>query len=240
MPSCGPSARKNGTSAPRVAASCASSSGGSGRSRVAFASRSAVAASELPPPSPAATGISFCDACASAARRRRATASASSALRTSVSSGKPSTASSSAGSSSIVSARSSRCSTVATSCLPSGRGGTDDEREVELRGRRGRAHVRACASATKACGGSASARMPGSRPIVSNAAAARSRLGEACELERVGQRLAPVREGCLDDVLHARVVRRAARGGGRRRAPSRRSAAAGRPRARRDGSRCAR
>ena len=57
--SCGPSARKNGTSTPSLAAvawSC-SEDGCSGTS--SQASRRAVAASELPPPRPAATGIRF-------------------------------------------------------------------------------------------------------------------------------------------------------------------------------------
>ena len=58
-PSCGPSTRKNGTSAPSVAASSCSSAGESGSGSVSFASRSAVAASELPPPRPAATGRRF-------------------------------------------------------------------------------------------------------------------------------------------------------------------------------------
>ena len=59
MPSCGPPVRKNGTSAPSPAASSCSALGGQRLGSVSFASRSAVAASELPPPRPAATGIRF-------------------------------------------------------------------------------------------------------------------------------------------------------------------------------------
>ena len=63
-------ARKNGTSAPIVAASSASSSRVERLGRSSFASRSAAAASELPPPSPAATGIAFVDLDAPRAARR--------------------------------------------------------------------------------------------------------------------------------------------------------------------------
>jgi len=61
-----------------------------------------------------------------------------------------------------------------------------DEGQVELGGRRRGAHVKACASATKACGGSASARIPGSRPIVSNAAPARSRSARPASSSELG------------------------------------------------------
>ena len=97
---------------------------GSGSASVSFASRSAVAASELPPPRPAATGIRF----AIVARQRGSTpaaaASAVRASRTSVSAGEAGDrAGSCAGSIETRSPRSTRCSTVATSCLPSSRAG---------------------------------------------------------------------------------------------------------------------
>ncbi len=58
-PSCAPLERKNGTSAPIVAARAARSDGPSGSGSSSFARRRATAASELPPPRPAATGIAF-------------------------------------------------------------------------------------------------------------------------------------------------------------------------------------
>ena len=119
VPSCGPSARKNGTSAPTRAASSASAAGSSCCSSCAFASRSAVAASELPPPSPAATGIRF----SIRTRQPCGAASASSARRTIVSSANPSTVVSAAGSTVIRSPRSTRWKTVTSSCLPSSRSG---------------------------------------------------------------------------------------------------------------------
>ena len=72
--------KKNGTSAPTRAATCASSSGSSGSSSDSFASESAVAASLLPPPSPAATGIRFSMRTRQRGSHPAALASASSAV----------------------------------------------------------------------------------------------------------------------------------------------------------------
>ena len=84
------------------------------------------------------------------------------------------------------------------------------------------------------------ARRRRSRPIASSAAAACSREATPGERERVGERLAAVRERRPRRARFTPAGRCRARCGGTRRAPSRRSAAGGTPRARRGGSRCAR
>ena len=161
----------------------------------------------------------------------------SSAARTSVSSAKPSTVSSPAGSSAIVSQRSTRWSTVAHLVQAVAARRADDEREVDLRGRVG-AVTRGRRRGRRTPGVSASARAERSRPIAASAAAASAAGAASCERERVRERLAAVGEGALDDRLTA--GRPPARCVETRRAPRRRSAAGGTPRARRDGSRCAR
>ena len=123
-PSCGPLARKNGTSAPIPAAMACSSAAGSGSASEPFARRSAVAASELPPPRPAASGMCFSILTRQRGSTPAAAARRSRAARTSVSSVNPSTRSSAPRPSiSIRSTRSIRWRTVSTSCLPSSRVG---------------------------------------------------------------------------------------------------------------------
>ncbi len=109
-------------SAPSEVATQRSSGGESGFSSVPFASRSAVAASELPPPRPAATGIRFTIVARHRGSTPAAPASFSRAARTIVSPAKPVTASVDACAIATRSPRSTLCSTVATSCFPSSRG----------------------------------------------------------------------------------------------------------------------
>ena len=97
----------------------AAPAGSSGSSSCAFASRSAVAASELPPPRPAATGTCF----SIRTRQPCGAPRASSARRTIVSAGKPSIDVLDAGSIVMRSTRSIRWKTVTSSCLPSARCG---------------------------------------------------------------------------------------------------------------------
>ena len=106
----------------------------------------------------------------------------------------------------------------------------DDEREVDLR-RGGRALT---ASASRERERTRAARAPphARRGVAADRLERRGGLlarDEARELERVRQRLPPVRERGRDDLLDPREARRAARCAGRRRARSRRSAAAGTP-----------
>ncbi len=121
--SLGPGSRKKGTSAPIPAATSCRCPESSGCSRSGLARARAAAASALPPPRPAASGMRL----RTWARQRGSTPAAvarvASAVRTSVSSVKPSTASASAGSSSTESQRSIRCMTVTISCRPSSRVG---------------------------------------------------------------------------------------------------------------------
>ena len=166
-PSCGPEVRKNGTSAPSSAASSCRRSGGSGSGSVSLASRSAVAASELPPPRPAATGIVLPDPRVPARLDARGLGELRRArARTIVSSAKPSTASSAAGSSATRSQRSIRWRTVATSCWPSSRSGPTTSARLIFAVAGARFTRRsASARATNSGGASSSARTSGSRPI---------------------------------------------------------------------------
>src|SRR5204863_395584 len=84
VPRCGPSRRKNGTSAPRLAAIASRWGSGTLADRSSFPSFSAAAASALPPPRPAATGIRF--SIRAASRPSPSPASSSRARRTIVSS----------------------------------------------------------------------------------------------------------------------------------------------------------
>ena len=99
-------------------------------------SSDAAAASELPPPRPAATGILFSIVARQPGWTPARSAKPSRARRTSVSSGKPWTRSSGAGSSARVSASVIRWSTVATSCFPSGRFGPTTRARLSLAGAR--------------------------------------------------------------------------------------------------------
>ena len=241
MPSCGPGARKNGTSAPSGRASSWRRSAGSGAASVSLREhaapsrrRSCRRRGRRRPGS----------ACRSVARQRGSTpaaaASDSSARRTSVSSAKPSTASSPRRSSVIVSQRSTRWSTVATSCRPSSRAGPTTSARLIFAGARGAASRGALRRARRTRAARAPRReRPGRGRSPRAPQRPRSREATPGERERVGERLAAVGERRLDDALHAGRDA-GARCAGTRRAPSRRSAAAGRPRARPDGSRCAR
>ena len=241
MPSCGPGSRKNGTSAPIVAASSREPrrrSSGSGRS--SFASRSAAAASELPPPSPAATGIAFSISTLQRGSTPAAAASASSASRHDRVVGEPGHGKPLAGRQrdACPRARSAAARSRPRACRPP-LGGADDEREVDLRvrpepvhpeqpcqleedgrGERLGAHCRVEPERGERRHGLLAGRHPG-------------------ELERVRERLAPMGERALDDPAEAREVAAAGSCAGTRRAPSRRWAAAGRRSARPDGSRSA-
>ena len=84
----------------------------------------------------------------------------------------------------------------------------DDEREVDLGRRRSSAHRRALASATNSAGASASARVAGGMTDRGERFGSLLARREPGECERVRQRLAPVRERGRDDLLHAAVVRR--------------------------------
>ena len=118
-----------------------------------------------------------------------------------------STESAGAGSSETVSARSIRWRSVATSCRPSSRIGPTTRARLIFAGAGALDHA--------SCGGEArrtrAARAPrraraGPRPIASSAAAAAcSREATPGERERVGERLAAVRERRLDEPLHAGV-----------------------------------
>ena len=105
------------------AASARSAAWTSGSGSVSFASLRAAAASALPPPRPAATGIALSRRTCQRGKTPVAAASARSASRTIVSSGKPETPSSGASSRATRSARSTRCIALESSCRPSGRSG---------------------------------------------------------------------------------------------------------------------
>ena len=119
----------------------------------------------------------------------------------------------------------------------------DDEREVDLRRRDG-PRRRSCdqlGEPENSSGASSSARTFAGRPSSARAAPPRSRSARPGELERVGERLAPVGERSLGQPPNRlELGAPGAQSGGRRRARSRRWAAAGSTSARRDGSRCAR
>ena len=203
----GPSARKNGTSAPssrgeRVQRARRRAA----RASVAFARRSAVAASELPPPSPAATGMRFSMRARQRGSTPAAAASASSARRTSVSSRE---------------ARRPRASAPARASMRSASVDplerrhdlvlavvaqrADDEREVDLRGGAARVSGARSASATNSGGVELlGAHVAGSRPIASSAVGRRARSATPASSSEFGERLAAVRERRLDDALHAR------------------------------------
>ena len=205
------------------------------RSSCALASRSAVAASELPPPSPAATGMRFSIADAPAVRsvERRSSARRRSCRREPLDRG----ARRRLDRDPVGERRRAGRRSAARACRR--RAWPDDERQVDLRGRRRvhgeRLRQRDELGRLELLG----THVRRARPMAASAATASSRDATPAERERVRERLAPVREGRLDDPLDLRGRARR-RCGGTRRAPSRRSAGAGRPRARRGGSRCAR
>ena len=130
-------------------------------------------------------------------------------------------------------------SIVATSCLPSGRLSPTTSARLILAGagaRVTRAHARGRRTRPARAprrGRRHRVRSPPARPLPALAR------GDARELERVRKRLATVRERALDHAL-ASPARQAAAVGGTRREPTRRSAAAGTPRARPRGSRSSR
>ena len=238
VPSCGPSVEEERDVGAERRGELVQRSAGAARSSVSFASRSAVAASELPPPRPAATGIRF----SIRARQRGSTPAAAGErlerARTSVSPAKP------------VDAQGRR----RLELDPVGEvDPLEDGRDLVL------AVVARVGPTTSARLIFAGAAAPHRRALGErDELGRRERLGahgrvaadrlerrrrllarrDAGERERVRERLAAVRERRLDEPLDAGGSR--ARCGGRRRAPSRRSAAAGRPRARPGGSRCAR
>ena len=130
------SRRKNGTSAPIVAASAVEPIAVERhRQQLVRETKQRGAASELPPPSPAAMGIDFVISTRPGGLTPAAAASACECLRVTI------VSSVEAGDGSDArpprratrSARATRCITVATSCLPSARERADDEREVDLR-----------------------------------------------------------------------------------------------------------
>ena len=194
-----------------------------------MASLSAVAASELPPPRPAATGMCFQIRACQRGSLSAASARRSSARRTSVSSAKPSTAE--------LGRRLDRDAVGQVDPLEDGGDlvpavvaeRADDERQVQLRGRGRTVHAgRASARATNSGGASSSARAAGSRAIVAQ------RLGCLARALRSRRARRSSRAACAGG--RRRRSRAASRGrsraaahaGGRRRGPSPRSAAAGR------------
>ena len=186
---------------------------------------------ELPPPRPAATGMRF----SIRTRQRGSTPAvarrASRARRaTSVSPAKPSTRRPVAGSSSIRSASSTRWRTVSDLVLAVVARRADDEREVDLGRRAGAAHLAAPPRARRT--------RPARAPRRALAAGGRSRASASAALLRAaspasasefGSVLRRCAKAASTTSLHVAEVRAAAPCGGRRRAPSRRSAAAGRP-----------
>ena len=166
-----------------------------------MARRSAVAASELPPPSPAATGIRLTIVAAPARLDARGCGQARRALRARAC--RPQSRSP-ADSAPPRSPRGRRGRSAAARSRPRasrlrGPGPTTSAR-FSFAGA-GALITEPGSSATNSAGSSASARVSGRRPIASSAAAARSRSAQPGERERVRQRLAPVRERRLDDRL---------------------------------------
>ena len=190
--------------------SCSSLGAAAARRSVSFASRSAVAASELPPPSPAATGIRFSISRASAARLPPPRRAARARARTSVSPAKPSTLSARrrlerdpVGEVDRAGARS------ATSCLPSSRSGPTTSARLILAGagarltgapRRAR-RTPAARAPRRASPASTADRFERRGRVLARRDARRARASSASVLRRCAN-------AAVDDPLHARVVRR--------------------------------
>ena len=134
MPSCGPWFRKNGTSAPIVAASSASRTAVSGSGRRSFASRQRGSRVGAAAAEPGGDGDRLLDLDLPARLDARDGREGLQRLGHDRVVGEPGHRKPiSPTESATVSASEIRCSTVTTSCLPSVAERADDEREVDLR-----------------------------------------------------------------------------------------------------------
>ena len=235
-PSCGPSARKNGhVGAERGGELVQLRRRASGRSSVSFASRSAAAASELPPPSPAATGIRLSMRTLPAPARRRPPRRAARAppdervvwKAVDAQAPRPARARS----------RSARLDPLEhgrrpRACRRRRRGPTTSARLILARASTAPSSRGAAPSSTNSSGASASARVSAARPRAASASAACARVATPASSSEFGSVLRRCANAASTTRLISREVARAAACAGTRRAPSRRSAAAGRPCAR--------
>ena len=198
VPSCGPGSRKNG----HVGTDGGSKLGQSGR-RERFCQR-VVREPErrrgigAPAGEPCRDRDALLDRDVPGGRDLAACASRGSAAATSVSSANPVTRRLSAGSSTSESARSTRCSTVATSCLPSSRRGPTTSARLIFAGADALVIATSPVSSTNCSGRSASARTVGPRPSSGQRGGGALPARDSRQVERVRQGLPPMRERSLN------------------------------------------